>query len=43
MNEINVFHGLQGTVLGVVAAVLTLVVLFIVFQLLLLKLPAVMC
>lgn len=39
MNEINVFHGLQDTVLSVVAAVLPLVILFMVFQVLLLKLP----
>ena len=39
MNEINVLHDLQNTVLGVAAAVLPLVLLFMVFQALLLKLP----
>jgi hypothetical protein len=39
MNNINVLHGLQDTVLSVVAAVLPLVVLFMVFQVLLLRLP----
>jgi hypothetical protein len=39
MNEINIFHGLRDTVLSVTAAVLPLVVLFLVFQVLLLKLP----
>ena len=39
MSEITVFHGLQNTILSVVAAVLPLVALFLVFQVLLLKLP----
>ncbi len=39
MNNINVLHGLQDTVSSVVAAVLPLVVLFMVFQVLLLRLP----
>jgi hypothetical protein len=39
MNEISVFHGLRDTVSSVVAAVLPLVILFLAFQVLLLKLP----
>ncbi len=39
MNEINIFDDFQDTVLSVVTAVLPLVILFIVFQMLMLKLP----
>ena len=39
MNEITVFHDFQNTVLSVLAAILPLVALFLVFQVLLLKLP----
>jgi len=39
MSEINIFQGFQDTVLGVVEAVLPLVALFMVFQVLVLKLP----
>lgn len=39
MKEINIFEGLPATVWSVVAAVLPLVVLFVVFQVFLLKLP----
>lgn len=39
MSEINILNGLQGTVWSVATAVVPLVVLFMVFQLLMLKLP----
>lgn len=39
MSEINIFQGFQDTVLGVVEGVLPLVALFMVFQVLVLKLP----
>lgn len=39
MNEINILDDFQDTVLSVVTAVLPLVILFIVFQMLMLKLP----
>ncbi len=39
MNSINILHDVQNTILSVAEAVLPLVILFIIFQILLLKLP----